>query len=80
MHVMLDPGEGDSALSAALAEAQQKRPGTLVAQERLLTLFADEAQDTSATNNMGFNVCLCWLLYVAVMLPVKYVANVSCDT
>lgn len=42
---MLDPGEGDGSLAAALAEAQQEGAGTLVIQQVLLTLLADEAHD-----------------------------------
>lgn len=48
VHVELDPGEGDSPLAAALAEAQQEGPRTLVTQQVLLTLLADEAHDGSA--------------------------------
>lgn len=48
MDVVLDPGEGDGTLLAALAEPQQERPGTFVAQQRLLPLLADEAHDAAA--------------------------------
>lgn len=48
MHVVLDPGEGDRSLSAALAEPEQERPRTLVAQQSLLPLLADEAHDGAA--------------------------------
>lgn len=46
--VVFDPGEGDGALPAALAEAEQEGAGTLVAQQSLLPLFADEAHDGAA--------------------------------
>lgn len=45
---MLNPGEGDGPLAAALAEAQQEGAGTLVAQQVLLALLADEAHDGAA--------------------------------
>lgn len=45
---MFDPGECDRSLSAALAEPEQKRPWTPVAQQSLLPLFADEAHDGAA--------------------------------
>lgn len=48
VHVVLDPGEGDGPLTAALAEAQQEGPGTLVTQQVLLALLADEAHDGAA--------------------------------
>ena len=47
-HVVLDPGEGDGALPAALAEPEQEGAGTLVGQQSLLPLFADEAHDGAA--------------------------------
>lgn len=48
MDVVLDPGEGDGSFSAALAEPEQEGPGTLVAQQSLLPLLADEAHDGAA--------------------------------
>lgn len=46
--VVFDPGEGDGALPAALAEPEQEGTGTLVGQQGLLPLFADEAHDGAA--------------------------------
>lgn len=48
MDVVLNPGEGDGPLSAALAEPQQEGSGTLVAQQSLLSLLTDEAHDGAA--------------------------------
>lgn len=41
----LHPREGDGALAAALAEAQQEGAGLLVLEQRPLALLADEAHD-----------------------------------
>lgn len=46
--VVLNPGEGDGSLAAALAEPQQEGAGTLVAQQALLALLTDEAHDGAA--------------------------------
>lgn len=46
--VVFNPGEGDGALPAALAEPQQEGARTLVAQQSLLSLLADEAHDGAA--------------------------------
>lgn len=45
--IVLHPGEGDSSLSAALAEAQKEGPGTLVVQHGFLALLADKAHDAT---------------------------------
>lgn len=46
--VMLNPGEGDGSLTAALAEPQQEGARTLVAQQGLLPLLTEEAHDGAA--------------------------------
>lgn len=48
MDVVLDPGEGDGSLPAALAEPQQEGAGTLVTQQGLLALLTDETHDGAA--------------------------------
>lgn len=58
VHVVLDPGEGDRSLSAALAEPEQERPRTLVAQQSLLPLLADEAHDGAAATHFSLNPTL----------------------
>lgn len=54
MHVVVDPGEGDGSILAALTEPEQERPRTLPAQQSLLPLLADEAQDTPAQRKKSF--------------------------
>lgn len=53
MDVVLDPGEGDGTVPAALAEAQQEGSRTFAAQQSLLPLFADEAHDGAADGGKG---------------------------
>lgn len=46
--IVLDPGKGDGSLAAALTEAQQEGPRTLLKEQFLLALLADEAHDATA--------------------------------